>query len=182
MSVLASDVDRKPAYTVAHRWLHWLVAIGVAGLFVTALSLESSEGAIRDRYYVLHWSLGFTVAVLMVLRVISRVVAPPAPLRVPMSAAQKGVAHATHLLLYLLLLANPVLGYVGKSLYGGAITIFWLFDLPTFLPIDQDLAEDVLAVHGFVGYAIFALVAVHVLGAMYHLFRGDETLSRITTG
>lgn len=171
-----------PAYTAFHRWLHWLIAAGVVALFATAFSMDAAEGATRDRIYIAHWSFGFLVAVLMIVRIVSRLAAPPKPLKAPMPAMQKRAAHTVHFLLYATLIAQPVIGYAAKSMYGGSIPIFGLFDLPDLLPQNEALAETLFEVHEVVGNAIIVLVAIHVGAAMYHVFRGDNVMSRMTTG
>lgn len=172
----------RPAYSALHRWIHWLVAAGLVGIVVTAVGMEDAEGAARDRLYILHWSFGVTVGLLMIARVASRLAAPPAPLDVPMPALQKRLAHTVHFLLYVGLLLNPVLGYVAKSLFGGGINYFFLFDIPALPWRDEALAESIFEVHGFVGWAVVVLAAIHVGAALYHVMLGDDTLSRITTG
>ncbi len=172
----------RPAYTALHRALHWLVAAALVGVVVTALGMEDAEGAARDRLYILHWSFGVTIGLLMIARVASRLAAPPAPLDVPMPALQKRLAHTVHALLYVGLLLNPLIGYVAKSLYGGGVTFFFLFDIPALPWRDKALAEGIFAVHGFVGWAVVVLAAIHVGASLYHVVRGDDTLSRITTG
>lgn len=183
MGVLATERPQDaPAYTAFHRWLHWLIAAGVAALFATAFSMEGAEGATRNRIYIAHWSFGFLVACLMLVRVVSRLASPPKPLRAPLSAPQKWAAHTVHVLLYVTLIVQPILGYAAKSMFGGSIPIFGLFDLPDVFPQNQDLAEQLFAVHEVVGIAILLLVAIHVSAAMYHVFRGDNVMSRMTTG
>lgn len=171
-----------PAYTAFHRWLHWLIAAAVAAMFVTAFSMDGAEGAVRDRIYIAHWSFGFVVACLMVVRIVSRLAAPPKPLRVPMRPIQKRAAHTVHFLLYATLIAQPIVGYAAKSMYGGAISIFGLFALPDLFAQDRDLAGTLFEIHGALGVAILVLVAIHVSAAMYHVFRGDDVMARMTTG
>lgn len=183
MGVLARERPAdEPAYTAFHRWLHWIVAAAVAALFVTAFSMEGAEGAARDRLYVAHWSFGVLVAVLMVVRLVSRLAAPPKPLRVPMPPVQKWAAHVVHAGLYVGLIVQPVVGWAAKSAFGGAISVFGLFDLPALLPRDRDLAERLFEIHETLGIAILVLVGVHVAATLWHVARGDETLSRMTTG
>lgn len=181
MVTLSASRAGRPAYTAFHRGLHWLIAAVVTLLFVTALSMEGAEGAARDRLYELHWSLGVLVLVLMLVRIASRLAAPPAPLSVEIPRAQRRLAHAVHGSLYALLVVQPILGYAAKASFGGAIPVFWLFDLPRLLPVDQPLAERLFEAHAIAGYLILALVALHVAAALHHALKDDGTFDRMTT-
>jgi len=90
------------------------------------------------------------------------------------------VAGAVHALLYLLLLAMPIVGWWATSAYGAPISVFWLFELPPLVAQDKAVAERVFALHGALGLVLIALVAAHAGAALHHHFvKGDGILRRM---
>jgi cytochrome b561 len=86
-------------------------------------------------------------------------------------------------MLYLLLLAMPIVGYVANSAMGEAGTptpFFGLFELPPIVAPNEPLSERLFMLHRWVGYLVIALVLMHVSAALYHYFiRGDGVLLRM---
>lgn len=162
--------------------LHWLVAITVFGLFALGLWMTSLN------YYhpwyqlapMIHKSVGIILFGLLLLRLLWRLTGrPPAPL--PSHAAwERGLAHAVHLVLYLLLFAIMVSGYLISTADGRAIAVFNWFEIPAFtLGIEQQ-EEFAGAVHYALALAMIAIVGVHAAGAIkHHLLDRDETLKRM---
>ena len=173
----------RPAYPLFHRVLHWLIAACVVALIGVGLTMTSiGAGPLQNRLYELHWSVGIVVFVLMIVRLISRNAFPPAPLPSSVAPWQRNLAHVNHAFFYGALLVQPVLGYVGKSAFGGPIPFFGLFDIPALIAKDQVLAERVLDIHSTLGIAILAGVLLHVAGALFHVSRRDGVFSRMITG
>lgn len=174
----------RPAYSVIHRVLHWLIAICVIAAITAGIMMVNvvDPGSLQNQLYEWHWSLGATIFVLMILRLVSRLISPPPPLPATVPRWQQAVAHTVHWALYTALFVQPILGYIGKATFGGEIPYFGLFNVPVLLAKDQALAEQVLAVHAVLGFVITGLVVVHVLGALYHAVRADGVFNRMVTG
>jgi cytochrome b561 len=134
----------------------------------------------RSRGYNFHKSLGVLILILMILRLINRL-AVGAPIADPnIESWQKTVSSAVHGLLYVLLLAMPVVGYIANSAYGAPTPFFGLFTLPKIVGDNPDLAKQLFALHRWVGFLVIALVLAHVGAAVYHQFiRRDEVLKRM---
>ena len=100
----------------------------------------------------------------------------------PSRRGRRGPSHATHWLLYLLLIAVPIGGWLGVSYYG-ARDVFGLFSLPALMAENQDTATKVFYYHFLGALGIVLLVGAHVAGAMYHYFiRKDGVLMRMLPG
>jgi len=169
------------SYNAIAKWLHWLVAVLVIGLIIIGLLLDSfPEGAAQNTAYDLHKSFGFVLLVLMVLRIANRVIAgapPPAP---GLERWHIAASHAVHYTLYALLIAQPIVGWLGNSAFGAPINLFWIAQLPPIIAKDEALADRLFGLHEVLGYAIAALAAVHVAAALYHyLIRKDGVLQRM---
>jgi cytochrome b561 len=173
----------RPAYSVIHRVLHWLIAICVIAAIAAGIMMVNADpGPRQNQLYEWHWSLGATIFVLMILRLVSRLVSPPPPLPATVPRLQQAAANVVHAALYVALLVQPILGYIGKASFGGAIPYFGLFNVPVLLEKDQALAEWVLGVHAILGFVITGLVVVHVLAAFYHAVKLDGVFNRMVTG
>jgi len=52
--------------------------------------------------------------------------------------------------------------------------------LPDFVPVDRELSETIKPFHGWLAYALAAVVALHVGAALkHHVIDRDATLSRL---
>jgi cytochrome b561 len=171
-------------YSGPAKLIHWLTAIAVLAAIPLALAMvRVDQGPLQNSLYDLHRSFGVLVLLLTAARLVWRMFRPAPPLVEGLPAWQMVAARASHHLLYLLLIAMPLLGWAGTSAFGAPITVFGLFEWPPFMGKDQDLAETLLALHRWLGFALAALLALHVGAALHHhLVRKDDTLRRMLPG
>lgn len=162
--------------------LHWLVAVAILGMF--ALGLWMVGLGYYDPWYrrapEIHKGIGVLLFLTLVLRLGWRFANPP-PRPLPShSQLEVRAARAAHLLLYLLLFAVMVSGYLISTADGRSIDVFGLFQVPatlTGLPSQADLAGDV---HLALAIATLVLAGVHALAALKHHFLDrDSTLMRM---
>jgi cytochrome b561 len=162
--------------------LHWTIVVLVAGMAIVGLSLDSLPKTPRYFWvYDLHKSTGLAVLALALLRLGWRLYAgtpPPVP---GIPAWQRRLARTIHVLLYLLLLAMPLSGWLYDSASGlRPLRWFGLFPVPKLAAPDEVLAGNALAAHELLFWLLLALVMVHAAAAVYHhAFRGDATLARM---
>jgi cytochrome b561 len=97
-----------------------------------------------------------------------------------MPAWQRTAAHALHLLLYVLMLAIPLSGWLMSSAKGFQTVWFGILPLPDLVGKDKDLGELLEAVHMSLNFGFAALVAAHVGAALkHHLVDRDDVLVRM---
>ncbi len=152
--------------------LHWLIAIAVIVNWRIAEAAEHAAtqedaGAIMGN----HFALGMTILVLTVLRLVWRIIHRPPPLSDRLAGWEKALARVTHGLFYLLLIGLPLGGWFAMSAYGRSIDIWGIFQWPA-LPLAEnpDLAEQVFEIHASGGTAMLALIGLHILGVLKHMF------------
>lgn len=159
--------------------LHWLVFLLVA-LALTAIEIRGPRGSdSRTLWTGIHIWAGCTVLVLMAVRLAWRLVHG-----VPAAEAGGGFlalcARAMHWLFYIVLIAQPLLGILMTNMAGRPVMLMgtdWSFSLVGAHP---DLRPDVRAAHGFIGNALFYLIGLHALAALWHQFiRRDGTLRKM---
>jgi cytochrome b561 len=121
-----------------------------------------------------------TVFALVIVRILWRAThtAPPLPSHMP--AWQRGLAHLTHFLLYVLMVAIPVSGYLYSSAANVPVVYLGLVPLPRLIAPDPQLKEVLKSVHIALNYTLLVLFALHVLAALKHqLLDRDGLLSRM---
>lgn len=170
-----------PRWPAAVRWLHWLgLLLVVATAMIGLLMVDMERGSEPRRlFYGLHKSLGVTALALAALRVAVRLATrAPAPLAAPVW--QLRTAHATHLLMYALLLALPLSGWLLNSVAGQPLPWFGLFQLPALAARDPDLRQVLDTAHVWLFWTLAALVALHLAAVLHHqLLRRDGLLRRM---
>ena len=171
------------AYTAVARSLHWLTAILVALLFGAGLymtRLEFSDWKIK--VYTWHEWTGLVVFLGTGVRQIWRRLHPPPPLP-PTPWIEEMAAASVHAALYALLFAMPILGYLGTNAFGFKVVWFNLIELPDPIGKNDALGRLLLSAHAWCGYAMAALLALHIGAALHHHFsRRDAILSRMLPG
>lgn len=169
-------------YGLLAKTFHWVTAILLIAVVPIAWymsELEKTDPA-RAYWHTMHRSIGLTILALTVLRVIWMRIAPPPPMDDAVARIQKIIAHATHGLLYVALLAMPLSGYITSAAKGREISFFWLYKVPQLIPINEDLAHFAHELHEAGQWALFALLGLHVLSAIFHgVVKKDDMIYRM---
>jgi cytochrome b561 len=179
----SETLARAARYTWQAMLLHWLLAVIVIGMLCLGFLLDDMpRGATKDFYVDLHRSFGVLALMLVLLRIVwrARHTPPPLPLTVP--RWQRRAAAATHGLLYLCILLQPLSGYLASS-FGKSSVLFFGIALPHWAWDDKPLRSFFGEVHGIVGTALAVLIALHVLAALKHLLVDrDQVFQRMLPG
>ncbi|KAA2242359.1 cytochrome b [Salinarimonas soli] len=175
----------RPAhYSGAQKALHWTIAALVLAMVGIGLTMTAiGEGAARNALYEIHKSIGVIVLSLTVVRLALRWRRGAPPLVAGLPGWQRAAAHASHLALYALLVAVPLVGWSGVSACCPPVNLFWT--VPVTLPVGGGIeaAKPILAVHDVLALSLAAVVAIHIAAALHHhLGRRDETLRRMLPG
>ncbi len=172
-------------YTRTAMLLHWLVAVLIIGNLVLVWVIdELPDGAVRSAID-LHKSIGITVLGLAILRLLWRVSHRPPALPRSYPRLEKAGAHAAHVLLYGLIFGLPISGWIHDSAFKDAaahpLVLFGVipwFRIGAIANLDPATKEAVHAfwfsVHAWFAYMLYALLALHVLGALKHQFVDKE--------
>lgn len=172
--------QKNQRYSVIAILLHWVMALMILFLFGLGwYMVELPETAVRSGPFSLHKSIGLTVLILLVLRVIWRHTHRPPPLPADMPTFKRRLADSTHVLLYLLMILQPVTGYLSSS-FSGYKTKLWGVPLPHWGWKDAVLNEFFTELHVICSLLFVLLVITHVIGALSHvLSKGDNVFRRM---
>ncbi|MES2742718.1 MAG: cytochrome b [Pseudomonadota bacterium] len=168
-------------YTKTAMAIHWLSALLIICAFTLGLVMTDIPGFTPSKlkYYSWHKWMGVTVLALACLRVLWRSFhrPPPAP---PMPAWQHRAANASHILLYILIFAVPVSGYLYTLAAGVPVVYLGLFQLPVFMEANAALKPVLKNLHYALNLTLAAVVAVHAAAALKHHFLDrDDVLKRM---
>jgi cytochrome b561 len=161
------------------RLLHWLIVALLAAQYVVAWTMpEIHRGMQPVRLIAIHLTLGVSIIAVMVVRLLWRFVRKE-PGMVESSALTRGVAYLTHVLLYVLLIVQPLMGWANASSRGWRLAFFGV-DLPALSPTGSGLGHALGDVHGALAWVMLGLIGLHVAGALYHhLVLRDGVLRRM---
>lgn len=172
----------------ARNWrvLHWVIALCVMSLIPIGLLIEArTEANIWDDFtnllYSIHKSLGFTVLILMVVRIGFKLAYKTPEYPETMSRRKIRLAKSLHHLLYVLLVAVPLLGWAGVSAFP-ALEIIPGVRLPAMpgIPNDEVLAARIFSIHGTLAITLAILVLGHIGAGLHHLcIKKDNIFQRM---
>ncbi|MEM1155449.1 MAG: cytochrome b [Pseudomonadota bacterium] len=184
-------------YGTIAKWLHWSTALLFLGAYASVYYrqyLTDTDTPGNWNALQLHLSFGVTVAVVVVLRIIWRLMNRPPSLE-PGTRLEHLAAHAGHYALYAVMIIMPLTGYLGT---GAATDYFFLFEIPKFedtqlftlLVSDglgltfEEFEAPIDTIHKSImgEWAVWLLILGHALAALYHhLGKRDDTLRKMTT-
>ncbi len=161
--------------------LHWLVALLIPGAFALGLYMTGLElSPTKLKLYSYHKWLGITVLGLIALRLAWRLIGSVPPAMAAPAWRQRAAA-LNHGLLYILMFAVPLTGWLMSSAKGFPVVYFGVLPLPDFVGKDEALGEWLVSVHVTLNYVLAALVVLHVAAAlMHHFVERDGVLARMS--
>lgn len=161
--------------------LHWLIAILIVATFCVGLYMhELPLSPQKLKIYSWHKWAGVSVFLLAVLRLAWRASHRPPALPATMPAWQQRAAGALHHLLYLLMFAIPLSGWLMSSAKGFQTVYFGVLPLPDLVAKNAALGDLLQAVHQSLNFATAALVLAHAAAAVkHHLVDRDDVLARM---
>jgi cytochrome b561 len=161
------------------RLMHWLTAGLMLLVFGLAFSIDLATSRSSHTVFLqLHRSVGLTVWVLTMGRLVWRHFAKYPNWPSDMSQIMRVAAMASEYALYALLLVQPILGLLQTSAHGDHVDLFFIGQLPALIQKDRALAQQLLILHKSVGFSLLGLITLHVSAALFHHFwRRDDTLT-----
>ena len=179
-------------YTNVAITLHWLIAIAIVGMILGGWYMGDLPDGAPGQYflYQMHKSIGITILLLTVARIIWRVMNRPPALPEEMKGLEKSASHLVHFGFYGLMIALPLTGWLYSSvsikldvptvLYG---VISWP-DVPFVEGLKTESASSTVNfIHSKLAWVVLALLALHVAGAIKHeISAEDGVLKRMIPG
>jgi cytochrome b561 len=164
-------------FPMASRLLHWTMAAMVLAMLFIGIAMVGSL-ADYHRLVAIHRPLGILILVLVALRLANRLIRPAPPLPLDMPGILRFAAHASHALLYTLMVALPVVGWAMLS----AAVLVGAWHLPPILPPSDALHALLRPLHTVLAFVLFATFLVHLGAALMHalIFRDGVFQSMVS--
>ena len=166
-------------YTGMAIGLHWMIAMLIFSAFPLGLYMHDLKlSPTKLHLYSYHKWIGITVLMLAVLRVLWRATHKPPALH--LARWQEIASHIVHGLIYLLILAVPVSGWLMSSAKGFKTVWLDILPLPDLVAKNKALGDLLSNVHTALNYTLLALVLMHVAAALkHHFIDRDDVLLRM---
>jgi cytochrome b561 len=159
--------------------LHWTIAALILVNIGIGLVMEGLTPPQKGIVVPFHISCGMTVLALTVLRILWRMTHRPPPFSAHLAPWERHAAHTAHALLYVLMIAMPLIGWAIISAHPprpqGAASIWGFIRLPALSPISHLADPEQKAAHGtFVsahsigGWILMGVLVLHIAGALKH--------------
>jgi cytochrome b561 len=170
-------------FVLAARVLHWLIAVMILSMLFIGVGMVASVSERHACLVSIHKPLGIAILVLAVVRLIVRLRNPPPPLPADLPAVQKFAAHASHWLLYALMLIIPLVGWAMLSAGGYPVMLSDSLRLPPIFPVSPAAFAILRHAHAWLAMLLFLTFLAHLGAALYHgLIRRDGVLRSMIGG
>lgn len=168
-------------YTATAIALHWLMAVLILATFGVGLYMHDLPlSPTKLQIYSWHKWAGVTAFLLALVRIAWRASHRPPALPDAMPRWQQLAAHGGHALLYLLMVAIPLTGWLMSSAKGFQTVYFGVLPIPDLLAKDKELGDVLREVHETLNFLMIAVVAGHVGAALkHHFIDRDDILVRM---
>ncbi|MEM8616929.1 MAG: cytochrome b/b6 domain-containing protein [Pseudomonadota bacterium] len=203
-------------YTTVAMTLHWVIAAAIIGMIaggmymvnlthtletnralIGAIGYEgpsaeelSAMGGQVEWLYQFHKSVGITILILTIARILWRVMNRPPALPADMKPLEKTASHLVHMGFYVIMLALPLTGWLYSSVSTKLDIPIVLFEVVSWpdIPFVDSLKTDeasgaIRTSHDLLGKLTILLLLLHVAGAVKHELSAEEgVLKRMIPG
>ena len=164
--------------------MHWLVAGLIICQYVLAelADYARTDQALLKQLGLLanHKSVGMSILLIAAIRLLYRIFQPAPALPKTMPNWQQRLSNGSHFLLYALLFALPISGWLMSSATAYSVSWFNLFAIPDLIAPNESRADQLAAIHYYLGRALLILAVVHIAAALkHHFIDKDDVLSRM---
>jgi len=162
--------------------LHWLTVALVLVQFALGELWEYFAKPERHTMIVAHMSFGILLSLVVSVRIVWRFI-PGHRIEPATTRWIDTLAKAVHFLLYAVLVAQSVLGYLVRWSEGEAMSFFGLLIPPPFAELSRPTHELLMDIHNWIGWTIIVVALGHGGAALYHHFIvKDRVLVRMLPG
>lgn len=168
-------------FGVVAQFFHWaIVALIITQYTLVEIFDDMPLGMAKIRMIGYHKAVGMTVLMLAVPRLIWRWINPVPTLPGNLKPYERHLAHISHFLLYLLIFAIPLSGWIMSSVAKIPVSYFGWFTFPDFIGQHKSLVDPVKEVHEVLNVILLVTVTVHVAAALkHHFILKDDVLKRM---
>ena len=170
-------------YGTTAKVFHWLiVALLLVQYLIGWLMPDIHRGMKPGDAMTFHISFGIVILLLILARLAWRLTHRVAP-ESSLPPWQRLSSEAVHWLLYLLVLATTVTGWLFASFRGWSVSFFYLVPLPMLTSENASAVKAIDGWHQAMEWTLLVLIGIHVAAAMAHIFiYRDRIMQRMLPG
>ena len=174
--------DSDGRYSAGAICLHWIMAVLIAAVGTLGLLHDSWSRGTQSFWINMHAVLGLLMFALLWVRIAWRATHRPPPLPAGAGALAHRLSHPVHTLLYLFLIVIPILGII-TFIWHGRVFDFGFFHIDPKVAKNSSVFHPTEDWHGYLAYALFALIGLHAAAALWHQFvRRQDIIARMWFG
>ena len=168
-------------YGSVAKLLHWsVVALIITQFVLASIAEDLPNGLEKLKIMAYHKSFGMLILMLALARITWRLLNPTPELPAGMPKWQRLAAKVTHVLLYVLLIAQPITGWIASTTRNFPVSFFGLFQFPDLVGPNDELHEVFEGVHEFLAGTLLVVAILHAAAGLYHHFwTKDDVLRRM---
>ena len=176
-------MKNRTQYGTTAKVLHWLIVVLlVAQYLIGWLMPDIHRGMNPGLPMTLHISFGILILLLIILRLAWRLTHPVAP-ESSLPFWQRVTSEGVHWLLYLLVLATTITGWLFASFRGWSISFFFMMPMPMLSSDNAAAGKAIDGWHQAMEWSLLVLVGIHVAAALAHLLvYRDRVMHRMLPG
>lgn len=170
-------------YGITAKVFHWLIVALLLvqypiGWLMPDLHRNMKPGAPMT----FHISFGISILLLIVLRLVWRLTHPVAP-ESSLPPWQRLSSEVVHWLLYALVLATTVTGWLFASFRGWSVSYFYLLPMPMLSSENAAAGKVIDGFHQAAEWTLLVVIVIHVAAALAHIFiYRDRIMQRMLPG
>ncbi len=182
INILVGSAQRQVRYGLVARIFHWTIVALLGAQFAVAWLMPEIHRTTRPEGLIaVHLSLGILILIVALFRIVWRLAHRVA------FEEKRGLSHyfanALHVLLYILLLALPLLGWANSSSRGWSISLFGIIPLPMLVAKGSPAGHAMGDLHQVAAYVLLGAIGLHVIAALIHRFwLRDNVMDRMLLG
>ncbi len=170
--------NTETSFGLVSQLLHWLIAALVLWQFV--LAQLAGNASLFERLVLLgrHKSVGMTILMLAVVRLLWKLVNPRPVILPGLPRYHRALARLSHGLMYALIFALPLTGWLMSSALNTPVSYFGFFTWPDLVEPQQELGDLLALVHAYLFMLLAGTIAVHASAALFHHFVVKDSVLR----
>jgi cytochrome b561 len=175
-----TEMPEPGRFTGLSRVLHWLTAVLVFTALFIGFAMVNSVGSYAA-LVTLHKTLGVTILLVMLVRVVNRITHHPPAWPPTIGALEGKIVVLSEMSMYAMLLIQPLVGWAMVSAAGEPVVVFGALRLPRIAPFDAQVFWVLRQAHSVIAYTLMAAIAAHVSAVLLHTVAlRDRLIERMT--
>jgi len=161
--------------------LHWIIVLLIINQWIIAERADAlPNGLAKLQVLAWHKSFGITILMLAAIRLVWRLMNPTPELTTETKPWERALAKLSHLLLYALIFAMPLTGWMMSSARNFPVSWFKLFQLPDLVSPGEQTFHQMLDLHHLLFKVLVGVALLHVAGALkHHFYDKNDVLKRM---